>query len=214
MKRTFNRGDIALKVFIVFIIVLGLCGVGLGISSAPQVRFAESPEQSEHVEVTGKRITKSGSGGKGNYTFTYTFIVAFKFSDGSEREFKIDSHATRHGKEEVNCSLYDSIYEGDEGILIYKEFKNIDEEYKNEDTRFHGRFFVSFERDSEYGELKIVSQEQYIEPWQFVLMGAVVFVGILMAVFAFFVDESTTKKIIRKIFPRGVKRKKRFKRRK
>ena len=102
-------GNIALKIFITFIIVLGLCGVGLGISLSPQVRYAGCPERSEQVEISSKRVRVYSSSGKHRNSISYTFIVAFKLHDGSIKELEVDTHITRNSKEDVSCSLYNAI---------------------------------------------------------------------------------------------------------
>jgi len=98
-----------------------------------------SSEQSEQVEVVAKRIRSRGSGGSGStYRINYTYIVSFKFSDGSAKEFKVGKNSRE---------IYDSIHEGDAGMLTYKERENIEEKIKNEDMRFDGRRFISFKKD-------------------------------------------------------------------
>ena len=169
-----------IKTSIFVLVIVAIFGVGtlwalVGIING-MTRFYNRPEQSAQVEVVGKRIRVSNNFGK-RYSFTsYSNIVAYKFPDGLVKELEIDT-----GK---FSSAYDSIHEGDTGILIYKEIKNIEKKYKNNDSmRYDGRFFISFERDSKYGELKIESTEQQFETWHFILLGAVVVMWLFFAVF-------------------------------
>lgn len=177
-------GEIAYRVFIAFIVVLGLALAGLYISAIPQVRFSGRPEQSEQVEVVGKRIRKSSSAsGKGTYRLTYVFIVAFAFPDGTIKELEIDSHTVRSNRETVECSRYNSIDEGDRGILIYQELKDIEERYEGrEDVSYDGRRFISFEKDTEYGGLKIEEDKVdfWLRPWFWIALGAVIIGGIFL----------------------------------
>lgn len=177
-------GEIAYKVFIAFIVVLGLALAGLYIAAIPQVRFSGRPEQSEQVEVVGKRIRKSSSAsGKGTYRLTYVFIVAFAFPDGTIKELEIDSHTVRSNRETVECSRYNSIDEGDRGILIYQELKDIEERYEGrEDVSYDGRRFISFKKDMEYGGLKIEEDKVdfWLRPWFWIALGAVIIGGIFL----------------------------------
>lgn len=177
-------GEIAYKVFIAFIVVLGLAIAGLYISAIPQVRFSGRPEQSEQVEVVGKRINKSSSAsGKGTYRLTYEFVVAFAFPDGTIKELEIDSHTVRSNRETVECSRYNSIDEGDRGILIYQELKDIEERYEGrEDVSYDGRRFISFKKDMEYGGLKIEEDKVdfWLRPWFWIALGAVIIGGIFL----------------------------------
>ena len=108
--------------------------------------FTNSPEQFEHVEVVRKRIIKRRSGG---YKITpetyYTYIVAFKFFDGSIKEFKVSFSS--QSPEDGGGKIYCSIYEGEKGIITYKEIKNIEKKYKKEENHWEGRQFINFEKD-------------------------------------------------------------------
>ena len=177
-------GEIAYRGFIAFIAVLCLALAGVSISVFPPVRFSGCPEQSGQVEVVGKRINKSSSAsGKGTYRLTYEFIVAFAFPDGTIKELEIDSHTVRSNSETVECSRYNSIYEGDRGILIYQELKDIEERFEGrEDASYYGRRFISFEKDMEYGGLKIeaVKVDFWLRPWFWIALGAVIIGGIFL----------------------------------
>jgi len=87
------------------------------------------PEQIEQVEVSGKRIKPARD--SDDYPDYY---VSFKFSDGSVKEFA----AGRPNKKEY----YNAINEGDTGKLTYKE-------------KGGNRRFESFEKDPDYGGIKI-----------------------------------------------------------
>jgi len=103
--------------------------------------FMNRPVQAEQVEVIGKRIrqTENFDSGKRN-----DYIVAFKFSDGSVKELEVGSGRSYSS---TGREVYDSIHEGDKGMLTYKEIKDIGEKYKNENTRYFGRYFYSFEKN-------------------------------------------------------------------
>jgi len=105
-----------------------------------------SPEQQEQAEIIEKRIVEERSGdGDG---FTYHYIVAFEFSNGTVKELRVGVERSGHKR-------YDALNEGDTGILTYKERTDIEEKYKNENIRFEGRRFISFEKDIEYGGTKV-----------------------------------------------------------
>lgn len=176
-------GEIAYRVFIAFIVVLGLAIAGSYISTIPQVRFSGRPEQSGQVEVVGKRINKSSSSGKGTYSLTYEFIVAFAFPDGTIKELEIDSHSVNSNRETVECSRYNSINESDRGTLIYQESKDIEERFEGrEDASYYGRRFISFEKDMEYGGEKIEEDKVdfWLNPWFWIALGAVIIGGIFL----------------------------------
>jgi len=99
------------------------------------------PQQSEQVEVVGKRYVSDGSiDGSIDY-----YIVAFKFSDNSVKEFEVGSG----GFLALNNprGVYDSVKEGDTGTLTYREIENIEEKYKKEELHYAGREFIGFEKD-------------------------------------------------------------------
>ena len=95
------------------------------------------PEQHEQVEVIGKRIKYNRI--QGSRRSNKTYIVSFKFPDGSEKELQV-------GK--INRSeIYDSMHKGDTGMLVYKERADI-EKLKKEELQWAGRRFISFEKTS------------------------------------------------------------------
>ncbi len=103
-----------------------------------------STELHERAEVIGKKIVEKNF----DDTITSTYIVTFKFSDGSLKELWV-------GVDRAGEESYYAINEGDIGTLTYKEIKAIEQKYKNEDIRWEGRRFISFMKDSEYGGTKI-----------------------------------------------------------
>jgi len=109
------------------------------------VQLKNNPVQSEQVEVISKRIVESRSGTRG-YRTTYYFVVAFKFPDDSIKEFWVCAATDREYRK---ANTYYSVYEGDTGTLTYKENKIF------EIAPFSGRKFISFEKDLEYGGIKI-----------------------------------------------------------
>ena len=142
MRATNLRG--AIIIFFIWAFLIGTVIFGIwAVRMSPEIRYKNSFEQSEQVEVVGKRISiYSSSGSKRNKSTTYyTYIVTFKLPDGSVKELEVDSNSVR------DSSIYDAIHEGDTGILIYKEIKNIEQRIKKENMRFDGRRFISFEKD-------------------------------------------------------------------
>ena len=131
-------------IILIVIILPAVIGLGyLAISWFLDVTpVNNSLEQYECVEVIGKRI-REHSNISGEGSTTYTYIVAFKFSDGSVKEFDVDTNGGNGNRREV----YDSFYVGDTGILTYKERANIEEHIKTENMRWNGRRFISFEKD-------------------------------------------------------------------
>ena len=144
MRATNLRG--AIIIFFIWAFLIGTVIFGIwAVRMSPGIRYKNSFEQSEQVEVIGKRIrkyTNSLSGRSGGSRTYFDYIVAFEFPDGSVKELEVDSNSVR------DSSIYDAIHEGDTGILIYKEIKNIEQRIKKENMRFDGRLFISFEKDS------------------------------------------------------------------
>ena len=118
---------------------------------SPQVRFRNCPEQSEQVEVVGKRIKKSKTGVRrfGGSKLVYSYIVAFKFPDGSVKELGVGSTSKAlTDKTEVSNSAGDALHEGDTGVITYKEIEvSKQRRLENEDLRVGDRLFLSFEKD-------------------------------------------------------------------
>lgn len=149
--------------FILVMVVIPVIVVGIFVlPMIPEIRYGNRPELSEKVEVVDKRISRDSSISKGVSSFSYDYIVAFKFPDGSGKELlvgRVGRVSEKESKQGYTCPSYDAISEGDVGVLTYKEIANIEKKYKNEDIRYVGRSFISFEKDSEYGGAKIELSE-------------------------------------------------------
>jgi Protein of unknown function (DUF2500). len=131
-----------------------------------------SPEQHEQAEVLGKRtikLTHDGTGDPGGPTI---YFVVFKFSDDSQKEFEL-------GQGKFGRKSYESINEGDIGMLAYKENENI--------LYNKGQLFISFEKDPEYGGAKVEQQGLPESRLQFIIFGvlgsAIVILGVIGVVF-------------------------------
>ena len=135
----------------ILISILGIIGAGIIailIIAITQILVEEklenSPILSEQAEVVGKEISRSDGGSTrfSNNSYYNSYYVDFKFSDGSEKRFRVARIGKpKNTKEEIYCAAYEALYEGDTGILTYKEVKNA--------TKWQYRYFVSFEKDSE-----------------------------------------------------------------
>ena len=146
MERTDKKAYIGLICFLGSFFVIAF-GVGI-LTSTPKMQLKSSPEQAEQVEVVEKRINKTyigSSRGIGESKTAYTFYISFKFSDGSVKEFEVGRDSIGRGiiREPYN-KVYDSLNEGDTGILTYKELKNAENRYY---TPSSYRLFISFEKD-------------------------------------------------------------------
>ena len=132
-----KKAKAAVKTSILHLVVAAIVGaatlLGLVVTINAMTQFYNRPEQSIQVEVAGKRIRKYSSGKHASRVTVYSNIVAFSFPDGSLKELEIDTGPS--------SSVYNSIHEGDTGVLIYKELKNIEKKYKDEAFRYVGRFF-------------------------------------------------------------------------
>ena len=135
--RGFDRSG---KIFMIFIFFMLTPLVIIAIVFAPLEQFGDRPEQSAQVEVVDKRIrtVRHGGGKFGGSRTSYTYIVAFKFPDGSIKELKVGRDDDR--------GFYDYLQEGDTGTLTYKEIANIEERRKNEDARYASRLFIGFKK--------------------------------------------------------------------
>lgn len=136
-----------------FVVICGFAIVIVGviwIIKSPSVQLKNRPEQTEQVEVIGKRIREHRTGGSkfSPSTTIYYYLITFKLSDGSEKEIFVGRNSQRQsGERKVSCPTYDAIHEGDTGILTFKEIDNMEERYKDENVRWMGRTFLSFEKD-------------------------------------------------------------------
>jgi len=108
--------------------------------------FVNRPEQCEQAEVISKRIREYHDGDG----MVRDLFVTFKFLNNSTKEFRVD----------IKGKYYNDIHEGDIGILVYKERKDNETKYSNEEIRYKGRRFVSFEENVEYGKAKIEASRQ------------------------------------------------------
>jgi len=140
---------IATRIFIIlFVASIGTILVWAAATIKDEITNVNNrPEQSEQVEVVGKRIHITGHERAPKYRDYYVFIVAFEFPDGSVKELQVEDDL----KKESYSSLYESIDEGDTGVLTYKEIENVEKKYQNEDIRYYGRLLISFEKDPKYG---------------------------------------------------------------
>ena len=101
-------------------------------------QFTDRPELRDHVEVIGKRRIP----GDGDAIFP-NYIVAFILPDGTVKELRVKTEGSNEQRER---EVYDSIHEGEKGILVYIEVENIEEKYKD-DICYYGRLFIGFEKD-------------------------------------------------------------------
>jgi len=148
-----TKDRILLGFVIVGFIVMTAVAIMIVGATILTIQIENNPEQSEQVEVTGKRISVSSHHSKGGHiTFYYSYYVAFKFTDSSEKEFRVGSNSRkekyRGGKTVYDPydpiydpydSIYNFIHEGDTGTLTFKEIKNSTEPIQ--------RHFICFEKD-------------------------------------------------------------------
>ena len=143
---------------IAIIAILVLC---LNIFYFPSMN---APEQEAHVEIAGKRIYENNEG-------YITFFISFKFYDGSIREIDEGRDGVSDNKRGI---IYNSIHEGETGILTYKE---------------NGRF-ISFNKDLKYGGEKIESYQIPENRAVVLLIGITSIALILFTIFVIFVSET------------------------
>ena len=95
-----------------------------------------APEQHGQVRVVGKRIrTAYIETEYGMEDRKYPqYLISFEFLDGVEKEFEIP------GNLKISLEIYDSIQEGDTGMLSYKESKNA--------KTYEKRRFINFKKYS------------------------------------------------------------------
>ena len=177
-----------ITILILVFVIPGLIFSIFVLSASPWGRFRNRPEQFEQVEVVDKRVEQSyGGGGKYSGSHVFRYIVAFKFIDGSVKEMRIDVHSTKTKKQEVSCDLYDALKEGDTGTITYKEVENVEEKYGyTEDVYYDGRLFISFEKDPEYGGLKILAGDKRLRPDQRVTVGSFALTLIILIILLVF----------------------------
>ena len=143
-----KRGKLVGNIVLILILVASASTIITGfVMSRHERELNSSPEQTTQAEVVSKRITKYSTGGHrmSEYKTYYTYIVAFTFPDGLIKEFQVDIKSVRGASEtEPYSSLYDAFREGNAGILTFKEIN---------DTEW--RLFINFEKDPEYGGMKL-----------------------------------------------------------
>ena len=127
--------------------------------------FLSVPEQQNQAEVVGRRIIEKSHDAGGDPGGPILYFISFKFSDGSVKELEV-------GVDKSGRQVYESFHEGDTGMLTYKERKNIEEKFKNEDLRHEGRQFLSFEKDPEYGGIKIEKRGLSHTVWMIIIGGS------------------------------------------
>ena len=126
-----------------------------------------SPEKHEQVKVIGKRLKRDVTHAKGYvYTVIVDCIVSFKFADGSVKELTVgegDGYESIYKRGEpvesefvkgICNEIWESIQEGNTGILTYKERENIKEKIPKKENHYKGRLFISFVKDSPERMLK------------------------------------------------------------
>lgn len=100
-----------------------------------QIKSIHRPGQQDWVVVVRKDMYRSSGGVDGSSSLSY--FVSFKFPDGSKKTFNITAPIEPR-------KYYDSIQEGETGILTRKD-----------------KTFMSFEKDPEYGGLKVDTNLTY-----------------------------------------------------
>ena len=125
----------AVKAILLVIIVIIVVASGVLLAFSEEIIIKRQPVQNMHAEITGKRTIKQyGSASQGAAERRIPkCIVAFKLSDGSEKELRIE------------YELFNKLQEGDTGVLSFQENKNMDK--WKEESKWAHRHFVSFEKD-------------------------------------------------------------------
>jgi hypothetical protein len=100
-------------------------------------RFDDRPQQYVYAEVIGKRRQRDSVVNSRDLIY---YIISFKLSDGLVKELQVGDDLCRE--------VFDSIYVGDTGMLLYKEIENIEENIRREERYWTGRRFIGFKKDS------------------------------------------------------------------
>jgi|GEM_PF-2039840 len=186
MKVTDKMASKWLKYFLSSFLVFILGIIIFTIFMIPQIRFGNTPEQSKQVEVVEKKFetTRTTSGGGRVVSSTnYTYYVSFKFPGGSVKEFRVGRDSVKRDyKRKPYCFSYDSLNEGDMGLLTYKEWGNA-ENLISAPTDY--RLFISFEQNPEYGGLKVEMYERHMsvsEIWLTVIIFALALLFLFYAI--------------------------------
>ncbi len=155
------------KIFFIIFCALGMLiwifFISEIIKIAP-IGLNKRPEQAVKAEITEKRIESIYSSVRRHAqsrTF-YRYLIFFKFSDGSVKEFEVDTYWIYGSSETAPYSpVYDELKEGDTGVLTYKELENIEQKYIED--QYRGRKFISFEKDAKHGGTKVVWSDRTIK---------------------------------------------------
>ena len=103
-----------------------------------------APEQQAEVVVADKNIILKDNAFDGWFERPNKYFVKFQFPDGSIKELDV---SIKGADAATSGNFYYTLSVGDKGTLTYKEIENIEEKY-DEEKRYKGREFISFERDS------------------------------------------------------------------
>ena len=142
------------------------------------LKYEATPEQDAKVEVAKKRIRYENAGKAGG---VFHYCIDFKFSDGSVKEIWIQNYANSNSSK-AKRKVYNSIHEGETGILTYKSFAY--------------NYLISFEKDLEYGGQKIEQQKIYTTDKLYIVVSVfmmVVIMGGLFKLIASFTIENELK---------------------
>lgn len=155
------------KTFFIYLCALGMLiwifFISEIIKIAP-IGLNQRPEQAVKAEITEKRIERIYISGRRNVQSrtSYRYLIFFKFSDGSVKEFEVDTYWVYGSSKTAPYSpVYDELKEGDTGVLTYKELENIEQKYIED--QYRGRKFISFEKDAKHGGTKVVWRDRTIK---------------------------------------------------
>ncbi|MDR3344435.1 MAG: DUF2500 domain-containing protein [Oscillospiraceae bacterium] len=114
------------------------------------------------------------------------YYVTFSFADGMNEEFQVGVGSDGFFPGGAR-KLYDSLHEGETGILTDKERNGVEETKRGITELVKDRIFISFEKDREYGEIKLTTL-RINEVTELVLLvlggliGGILFVVIMIAI--------------------------------
>lgn len=146
-----GKGKLVGNIVLALILVTGaIVLIVVFVTSRYDRELKRSPERSASAEVVNKRVSRYFSPGHRSTRTSYTYYVTFEFPDGLVKEIKVDFISlSGRSKIEPYSSIYDSLIEGNTGILTYKEIEDYDV-----------RSFISFEKDPEYGGTKVEMRKE------------------------------------------------------
>lgn len=76
-----------MKTAILFLIILAVCFLVFWLRAFPfREKKTREPERSAHAEVISRRVQSGNPHRSGRSTQGYTFLVTFRFEDGTEKE--------------------------------------------------------------------------------------------------------------------------------